>query len=273
MISKLSTTFCDSFLFDKYIYQIGVNMFLDNKYTKLYYIIINHALQHPYDGYVEKHHIIPKSLHGTNHHDNIVLLSARQHYICHHLLTKMVIGNAKYKMIEAFAIFSNNTQRQLSFTSRQVESIREANSVAASIRNKGNQNWKKRPPASSEYCKLKSLDSQQRKWINDGITERFTQNYQYYIDNGYSYGRLPLSEEWRNNISINSPSKGTTRSQSFKDNIREKNTGRKFTQEHKQNLKLSSKTRPRVTCEHCGLQMITANYTKWHGDKCKKKEH
>lgn len=246
-------------------------MFIENKYTKLYYIIINHARQHPYDGYVEKHHIIPKSLNGTNDKKNIVLLSARQHYICHYLLTKMVTGHAQYKMIEAFSIFSNNTNRNLKFTSRQIAALREANAIASSIRNKGNQNWKKRLPASDEYCKLKSIDSQQRKWVNNNITEHFTQEHESYIAKGYQYGRLPLSDEWKQNISINSGQKGVSRSQEFKDNLSKLKTGVSFTDDHKKNMKASAKNRPRVICEHCGLSMIKANYTKWHGDKCNHK--
>ena len=36
--------------------------------------------------YFEKHHIIPKCQGGTNNPNNLVLLTAREHYICHKLL-------------------------------------------------------------------------------------------------------------------------------------------------------------------------------------------
>ena len=51
--------------------------------------------------YVEKHHIIPKSLGGNNRKENLVNLSAREHFICHRLLVKMLNGDAKNKMIYA----------------------------------------------------------------------------------------------------------------------------------------------------------------------------
>ena len=38
--------------------------------------------------YCEKHHIIPRSLNGSDDEDNIVNLTAREHYIAHLLLWK-----------------------------------------------------------------------------------------------------------------------------------------------------------------------------------------
>lgn len=70
-------------------------MFLDNKYTKTYYKIINRASSRILEGYVENHHIIPRCLKGD---DTTVKLTAREHLLCHLLLTKMVSGEAKYKM-------------------------------------------------------------------------------------------------------------------------------------------------------------------------------
>ena len=65
-------------------------MFLDNKYTRWYFAIIESAKSKPYEGYIEKHHIIPRCMNGTDDADNLVALSARQHFVCHLLLTKMV---------------------------------------------------------------------------------------------------------------------------------------------------------------------------------------
>lgn len=38
------------------------------------------------DSYFEKHHIIPKTIGGDNSKENIVLLTAKEHFICHRLL-------------------------------------------------------------------------------------------------------------------------------------------------------------------------------------------
>lgn len=77
-------------------------LFIPNKYTSWYYSIIKNALlQSRIKGgeeYYEAHHTIPRSLGGTE----TVLLTAREHYICHWLLTKMLEGQNKYRMWHAF---------------------------------------------------------------------------------------------------------------------------------------------------------------------------
>lgn len=83
-------------------------MYLDNKYTKWYNSIIENAnLRITQSGYTEKHHIIPRSLGGTNKKDNLVSLTPREHFICHLLLTKMTLGNDRYKMIYALHMITN----------------------------------------------------------------------------------------------------------------------------------------------------------------------
>ena len=86
-------------------------IFINNKYTKTYYNIIESARQNPFDGYTEKHHIIPKSLGGSNKKDNLTRLSARQHFLCHWLLTRMTEGDAKRKMWNAFWRMNNKERK------------------------------------------------------------------------------------------------------------------------------------------------------------------
>ena len=57
--------------------------FLDNKYSRWYYAIIATAQARISDGYTENHHIIPKCLGGSNLEENLVNLTAREHFVCH----------------------------------------------------------------------------------------------------------------------------------------------------------------------------------------------
>ena len=82
-------------------------IFINNKYTTWYNSLINTAKDRIIFGYTEKHHIIPSSLGGTNDNNNLVKLTAREHFICHLLLTKMTMGNARYKMNFALHMLSN----------------------------------------------------------------------------------------------------------------------------------------------------------------------
>lgn len=94
-----------------------IKMFKHNKYTKIYYSIIHKAvneLRSKTQGYFETHHIIPRCspFNGSDSKDNLVLLTAKEHFICHMLLTKMCEGESKYKMICALNNMSRISKNQ-----------------------------------------------------------------------------------------------------------------------------------------------------------------
>lgn len=72
-------------------------------YTKLYNNIISRATGRQKKHGLEHHHILPKSCGGTNDTTNLVLLTTREHYICHRLLVKIYADNHinRKKMIYA----------------------------------------------------------------------------------------------------------------------------------------------------------------------------
>jgi hypothetical protein len=85
-------------------------LFENNKYSRWYNSIVDNAKNRTVLlDYSEKHHIVPKSIGGTNNKENLVCLTAKEHFVCHLLLTKMLIGPAKQKMIYAFWHLSNQT--------------------------------------------------------------------------------------------------------------------------------------------------------------------
>ena len=65
-------------------------LFIDNKYTRIYFSIIEKSKTSVKTGKPEIHHIIPRCLGGTNEPTNLVSLSLREHFVCHRLLVKMV---------------------------------------------------------------------------------------------------------------------------------------------------------------------------------------
>ena len=78
-------------------------MFINNKYLKHYNNLCDKARSRStIEGYFEKHHVIPRSLGGTDDSSNIVLLSAREHYIAHKILVRITSGVFKFKMINAW---------------------------------------------------------------------------------------------------------------------------------------------------------------------------
>lgn len=114
-------------------------MFLSNKYTKWYYSIIEQATNRKIDQYTESHHVIPKSMGGSNSKSNLVKLTGREHFVCHWLLTKMTTGENRKKMIHALWSFTRKSKNQNreKITGRKYERIRQQVSQMLSESRKG----------------------------------------------------------------------------------------------------------------------------------------
>jgi len=141
-------------------------MYLQNKYTSCYFNIINRAKSRSILGYTEKHHIIPKSLGGNNAKNNLVKLTAKEHYICHLLLPRMTTGVAKRSMWHALWKIVNQKrpmQDRYKISSQQYEIIKIANSVALRERNLGKVGPNKGKIFSEETKRKMSIAAQGRK--------------------------------------------------------------------------------------------------------------
>ena len=82
---------------------------IENKYSKWYSALITKAQLRvlPKALYTEGHHVIPKSWGGSDNKDNIVRLTAKEHYMAHALLWKMNVGEGYHnKMVHAFNAMS-----------------------------------------------------------------------------------------------------------------------------------------------------------------------
>lgn len=62
-------------------------------YSKHYNILIERSRNRILEGYVEKHHIVPKCLGGPDDTTNIAILTPEEHFLAHQLLVKMHPGN------------------------------------------------------------------------------------------------------------------------------------------------------------------------------------
>lgn len=101
-------------------------MYLQNKYTRIYFLIIERAKSRTLHSYTESHHIIPKSLGGEDSKNNLVNLTSKEHFIVHRLLTKMTEGEAKRKMCYAMKIMTTNRHAKRYIpTSRTFQYVRE----------------------------------------------------------------------------------------------------------------------------------------------------
>ena len=138
------------FLTDIFIEKLdcGLNRcMIDNKYTKIYNQITTRAISRTIIGYRENHHVVPRSMGGTNAKSNMVALTAREHFICHWLLTKMVTGADRAKMVYALRMMrvSNDLQNryETKITARVYEKYKKEHAINLSIMRAGRPAWNK----------------------------------------------------------------------------------------------------------------------------------
>lgn len=100
--------------------------FLKNKYTQWYLSIITKAKilkrKKSKEEYLESHHIIPRCMGGKEK----ILLTAKEHYICHLLLCRMTTGSNKHKMINALIKMAfSKSEGQKRYTAKSYSLVRK----------------------------------------------------------------------------------------------------------------------------------------------------
>ena len=206
------------------------NIFLTNKYTTWYYKIITSATSRLIEGYIEKHHILPKSLGGDNSANNLVRLTAREHYICHLLLVHMTTGTNRTKMLRAmnaFSIASRKNPRNL--TARQYQKIRLLTANVPAW-NKGKTLADFTPAQQDSYRKMAETKRGSKQTIESNAKRSATlQNRTFTAEHLNN-----LSKALKGRVS---PTKGMTHTKS--------------------------------PCVHCHREVAPNMMAKYHGDRCK----
>ncbi len=226
--------------------------FLQNKYSKWYFNIITAAQNRTLvNVYTEKHHIIPKSLNGNNKLENLVMLTAREHFICHWLLTKMVDNKKhKYQMWNAFSCMlyrKNEYQDRYKINSKTFENIKKEGAKIKRTRFLGENNprYGIKGPLHPSYGK---------KWTEE-MRENASESHKGYIRSLES--RQKQSEK----------TKG--RKQSIEHILKRIRPGRILTDDCKEKIRQTILNKPLHTCEYCGFSTTKGNYKRWHGVNCK----
>lgn len=87
---------------------------INQHYLKRYNKLISYYQSIIVDGYVEKHHIIPKCMGGTDDRMNLVALPVRVHFICHYLLHKAYPNNSPLALALSMMTVNNPYQKRQS---------------------------------------------------------------------------------------------------------------------------------------------------------------
>jgi len=229
-------------------------MFLENKYRYFYYSIINKALSRKTStGYVEKHHIVPRSLGGDDTDENLVSLTAREHFVCHWLLTKMVEDKDTYKMFNALNMMmfvENKWHERYKVNSRTFERLKIQISEQKSIKfsGEGNAMYGKKH---TKEAKLKMSKAHTGRVKSKEEIEKLSK----------AHKGKPKSEAHKQAL------KGAWAKSDGKS--RKKNTI--HSEETKQRIREGVKNMPLEECYKCGFKTTKGNIRRWHNDNCKKK--
>jgi len=201
----------------------------------------------PNECYSECHHIIPKSLGGSDNTENLVRLTAREHFIAHWLLTKMVTGEPKRKMVYACKkmMHSNNTkQDRYKVGSRVYQNLRE--SLNSSLKGR---------KFTDEWIEKLKISAQARAQSEGDDKKAIRRN---------------------NMIAINQRRKGEKRPhQSGVNNhfygVRKTGVDNSFfgkTHTDATLMKLRA-PKPKYVCQHCGKTVGgKSNLERWHNNNC-----
>lgn len=140
------------------------------------------------EGYLETHHIIPKCLGGTNDPENLIQLTAREHYIAHWLLWK-ITNNAKMAYAFIAMVYYHKNQRKL--TAHQFERARKLKSdMIVSEETRAKMSASRKGKKHTEETKEKMRET----W-KTSVTEEFREKMRE-----VAKSRPPISEETRERL-------------------------------------------------------------------------
>lgn len=235
-------------------------------YQKIHDEIITQAKIRKIDKtlYYEKHHIIPKCLGGDNSKDNLVKLTAREHYIIHWLLVKIYKDN--HKLISALHLMtysgSKNSGRYASYTFKYAREL--WNDANKKICNTSENKIRVSKIHSGKVCKESTKDKLR-------LVDREYLKTQEYRDNmskctsgelNGMYGKKHTNEskiKMSQNLDRDNLSK-LAKQQWSDDEMRKKMIA---------SMKVPKK---KLECPHCAKVGGSSNMKRYHFNKCKFKK-
>jgi hypothetical protein len=231
-----------------------------NRYIKFITLVKKSIV---YDKYIESHHILPQSMGGLNNDDNLINLSARQHYLAHWMLWKAYKSK---EMTSAFFAMSNqNNQyqgRENRITSRTYELLRkEFSQLISDSTTKLWQDpeYRQKHIDTNNTLETKILRHQKGKelWTDPQYVSKVMEGREKArLDGKYQYSTEERARRSTRISDNNNPSK--------RSDVRAKNSG----DNHYSNR--SGYIKP--SCIHCGMTTTPTNIKRWHNENCKLKD-
>jgi len=250
-------------------------IFIANKYSRVYFKIIDRAKSRSITGYKETHHITPRSLGGSNSLDNLVDLTAKEHYIVHlllpHIVTESIHKKKMWGALRCMSKLISSTHKRYIGSARFYEKAKQNTDFGL-----GNRGRKQSPEEIEKRAsKLRGkvcADETKRKigLANSGPSGQTPWNKGksgYKIHKEETKLRLsqerkgvPKSEETKANMKI---------AQSLRTKDSYAQPGWKHSEDTVEKIREYARNRPRLTCPHCKLEGAVPGMKRYHFDNCK----
>lgn len=229
-------------------------------YQAIYNRLISKALNYPHEGYTEMHHIVPKCMGGDDSKSNLVKLSAKQHFVAHHLLFKIYGGlklaHAWYSMCRV-----GEGQEGRLVNAKLFNKAKEARSVLLSESSMGELNhFYGKTHSEESRQKMSNAQKEMRLW-----EKRTDEHRQALLESQ----KRPKADAHRakigrsNMIMLQHIETGTI--------IRVDKTDARASSGDWANPRVLT-PEAKYPCKHCGIVTTPANLKRWHNDNCKQRK-
>lgn len=187
--------------------------------------------------YFERHHIIPISINGSNDKENLVLLTAREHFVAHKLLVEIHPGNKK--LIHALWMM-----------------LTKSCSTGGRIYSVGSKEYERAKIIQSGVIIERNKDVEFRNKISKSRTGKKSSKET----------RDKLSKMRKGSLNSNF---GNKMSDESKKKISESNKGKVSWNKGKKNMQDNSIFNEILKCPYCGKLGKLLVIKRWHFDNCK----
>lgn len=236
-------------------------------YKKHYDLLINRARNRILEGYTEKHHVVPRCVGGDDSPENIVSLTAEEHYVAHQLLVK--IYPQEQKLVYAAMMMTVGNRNHIRINNKRYGWLKKKFSEIHSERQskilkaKNLTPWNKGKTWEEIYGKVGAARLRKKRAATRGKSweERF-------------------DSERARELRTNHPLKGTRKSDSHRENLSRACMGRgkgiPKTEEHRANMSRARAGIPKskFICSRCN-QLVggKSNLIRWHEGNCRVSNH
>jgi hypothetical protein len=212
-------------------------------YQKIYNNLIKREITR--EGYVEKHHILPRCLGGLDNKENLVDLYPEEHYLAHLLLCKIYSGNQKL----LYAAMNMTTGSMINNGKRNNKAYgwlrRQYSKSMSGDNNPNRRNVNIQKEAAKKRVGLKRTEETKARMSAAQKGRILTTDHKSKLSIAATT-RPPISDETRQKLKQRTPNKsmlGKTMSVETKAKMSASQKGKKMSEEAKAKMRIAAKIR------------------------------